>query len=225
MKTLQMYKVNRILFTLSCFVFAGLIGGCSDTQRHKNSLPIYGERITVRKVQNGKRVVDTIYHQIPDFSFINQDNQQITDRTFAQKIYVSDFFFSSCPTICPKMKTQMLRVYKQFQDNNQILLLSHTLDPQRDSVAVLRDYAQNLGVSSHKWHFVTGAKDSIYAIASKYMVAATENSKKGGLVHSGALVLIDANRHVRGIYDGTKPEQVDHLLADIQVLLAKNSLN
>ncbi|MDQ3292719.1 MAG: SCO family protein [Bacteroidota bacterium] len=181
--------------------------------------------MAIKKVQNGKVIVDTVFHQIPDFSFTNQDSQQVTDRTFAQKIYVSDFFFSSCPTICPKMRTQMLRVYQQFKDNNQVLLLSHTLDPQRDSIAVLRDYAQSLGVSSSKWHFVTGTKDSIYAIASKYMVAATDNRKKGGLVHSGALVLIDTKRHVRGIYDGTKPEQVNNLLSDIQVLLAENSFN
>ncbi|WP_246343641.1 SCO family protein [Adhaeribacter radiodurans] len=181
--------------------------------------------MAIKKVQNGKIIVDTIFHRIPDFGFINQDSQQVTERTFARKIYVSDFFFTSCPTICPKMRTQLQRVYQQFKNNNQVLLLSHTLDPERDSVAVLRDYAQSMGVSSKKWHFVTDAKDSIYAIASKYMVAATENSKKGGLIHSGALVLIDTNRHVRGIYDGTKPEQVDYLLADIQTLLAEKNLS
>lgn len=225
MKALLTHKIKIILFTIFYLAFAGLLWSCSSYQNNKNVLPILGERITVKKMQNGKMVMDTIFHQIPNFSFINQDSQQVTDKTFARKIYVSDFVFTSCPTICPKMKTQMMRVYEQFKDNNQILLLSHTLDPQHDSVAVLRDYAQRLGVSSSKWHFVTGAKDSIYAIASKYMATATKDDKKvAGLVHSAAFVLVDTNRHIRGIYDGTQPEKVNQLLADIQVLLAENSL-
>ena len=176
----------------------------------------------MEKVQHGKIVTDTIYPQIPSFIFINQDSQRVTNKTFAQKIYVSSFFFTACLTICPKMKTQLLRVYKQFKNNNQVGLLSHTLDPGRDSVAALREYAHRLGVASTKWHFVTGSKDSIYAIASKYMVSATKaDQKTGGVVHSGAFVLVDANRQVRGIYDGTKPEKVEALLADIGILLAE----
>lgn len=227
MKTLQSKTIHSLLGRILFTVFAGLLFNCSNTQKNENALPIYGERTAIEKVLNGKKVADTIFRQIPKFNFMNQDGQQVTNQTFAQKIYVSDFFFTSCPTICPKMKTQMLRVYEQFKNNNQIKLLSHTLDPQHDSVAVLRDYAQRLGVASNKWHFVTGPKDSIYAIASRYLVSAREDATaKGGLMHSGALVLVDTNRHVRGIYDGTQPQQVDQLLADIQILLAekKNEL-
>lgn len=210
--------LGKIIFT----VFAGLLFNCSNTQKKENTLPIYGEKIAMEKVVNGKKVTTTTFRQIPEFSFINQDSQQVTNQTFSQKIYVSDFFFTSCPTICPKMKTQMLRVYEQFKDNNQIMLLSHTIDPQHDSVAVLRDYAQRLGVSSNKWHFVTGSKESIYAMTSQYMALIQEDvTARGDFVHSGAFVLVDTNRQVRDIYDGTKPQQVDQLLADIPILLAE----
>ncbi|WP_317047605.1 SCO family protein [Adhaeribacter pallidiroseus] len=181
-----------------------------------------GERETEQRIVNGQTITDTIYHQIPDFSFINQDSQRVTSQTLAGKIYVTDFFFTTCPTICPKMKSQLLRVYEKFKNNDQVVLLSHTIDPQHDSVAVLRDYAGRLGVSSSKWQFVTGAKDSIYAIAAQYMVSAAEDEKEpGGFVHSGAFILTDTNRHVRGIYDGTVPEQVDQLMNDILLLLAE----
>ncbi|WP_317046489.1 SCO family protein [Adhaeribacter arboris] len=185
-------------------------------------MPILGEREAVQKVVDGKTLTDTIYHQIPDFSFIDQDSQQVTSQTLAGKIYVSDFFFTTCPTICPKMKSQLLRVNEKFKNNDQVVLLSHTIDPQHDSVAVLRDYAERLGVNSAKWHFVTGAKDSIYSLAAQYMVSAAEDENEaGGFVHSGAFILVDPNRHVRGIYDGTNPEQVDQLMKDIPVLLAE----
>lgn len=207
--------------TLALLTISGFFG-CSHINPAAKPLPLLGERETVERVSNGATVTDTIYHQIPDFSFINQDSQRVTRQTLAGKIYVSDFFFTTCPTICPKMKSQLLRVYEKFKANKQIVLLSHTIDPQHDTVAVLRDYAHRLGVSAAKWHFVTGAKDSIYAIAPYYMVTALEDEKEaGGFVHSGAFILVDTNRHVRGIYDGTDPEQVDQLIKDIPILLAE----
>ncbi|QMU29118.1 SCO family protein [Adhaeribacter radiodurans] len=216
--------LNYLIYRASFLLLPGLLFSCSQTESTQNTLPILGERETVEQVINGKTVTDTIYHQIPDFSFINQDSQQVTSQTLAGKIYVTDFFFTTCPTICPKMKSQLLRVYEKFKNNDQVVLLSHTIDPQHDSVAVLRDYAERLGVSSNKWHFVTGAKDSVYAIAAKYMVTAGEDENEaGGFVHSGAFILVDTNRHVRGIYDGTIAEQVDKLIQDIPLLLAEKS--
>ncbi len=215
---------NFLLYRTGFLLFTGLLFSCSQTDATQNALPILGERETVEKVVNGKTVTDTVYHQIPDFSFVNQDSQQVTSKTLAGKIYVTDFFFTTCPSICPKMKSQLLRVYENFKNNDQVVLLSHTIDPEHDSVTVLRDYAERLGVSSSKWQFVTGPKDSIYAIAAKYMVTAAEDENEpGGFVHSGAFILVDTNRHVRGIYDGTKPEQVDKLLQDIPLLLAEKS--
>jgi protein SCO1/2 len=122
------------------------------------------------------------------------------------------------------MKSQMLRIYEKFKDNPRVMLLSHSIDPQHDTVAVLRDYAQRLQVSSQKWHFVTGEKDAIYGMAMKYLVSAMEDGNQpGGFTHSGHFVLVDANRHIRGIYEGTVAESVDQLLLDIPVLLKENN--
>jgi protein SCO1/2 len=119
------------------------------------------------------------------------------------------------------MKKQMLRVYEAFENNNEVAFLSHTIDPEYDTVALLHEYAQRLGVKSDKWHFVTGEKDAIYETAQKsYMVTADEDSNApGGFIHSGAFILVDKDRRIRGIYDGTKPEEVDQMMQDMQRLL------
>ncbi|WP_276496612.1 SCO family protein [Pontibacter litorisediminis] len=193
--------------------------GC-DSSTKENALPIYGEREPVERTVNGETVVDTIYHQIPDFTFVDQDSQRVTQETVAGKIYVTDFFFTSCPTICPKMKTQMLRVYEAYKENPNIVLLSHSIDPAHDTVAVLKDYADRLGIESEKWHLLTGDKDSIYDIAMQYLVPAQEDEgAEGGFTHGGHFILVDGQRHVRGIYDGTKEESVDKLIQDIPLLL------
>jgi protein SCO1/2 len=222
MYTIKCSKLKNT--TLACLLAlsAGLWQACSGSSSAEGELPILGEREVVQQEVDGQLVTDTVYHQVPDFAFINQDSQVVTSLTLQDKVYVTDFFFTTCPTICPKMKSQMLRVYEAFKDEPQLMLLSHTIDPKHDTVAVLRDYADRLQVSSDKWHFVTGEKDSIYSIASQYMVSAMEDeAEPGGFVHSGAFVLVDQNRHVRGIYDGTDPAQVDKLISDIPALLAK----
>lgn len=186
-------------------------------QQKKERLPILGPR----QVQTNGNMQDTVYHTIPDFAFVDQDSSVITPETFHNKIYVADFFFTSCPSICPIMKSQMLRVYEKYDDNDQVKFLSHSIDPTHDTVAVLKDYAGRLGVSSDQWHFVTGDKEAIYGIAqNSYMVSAMEDeSQPGGVVHSGAFVLIDSQHRVRGYYDGTKKEDVDQLMEDIKTLL------
>jgi len=202
---------------------AALLAACSP---QNDRLPIYGEREAVTRNVDGKQVVDTVYHQIPDFTFTNQDGQPVTAKTFAGKIYVTDFFFTSCPTICPKMKTQMKRVYERFRDNPNVMILSHTIDPQHDTVPVLKEFADGLGVQGSQWQFVTGPKETIFDIGMKsYMVVAQEDKgAPGGLLHSGHFVLVDQNRHVRGMYDGTTEEGVDKLMKDIDKLLAETRL-
>lgn len=190
-------------------------------ENNKN-LPILGERDTKVVLVDGKSVTDTIYHTIPDFTFTNQYGKSVSNADFSgKKIYVSDFFFTSCPTICPKMKTQMSRLYKYFKDNNSVAFLSHSIDPRHDTVPVLQEYAKNLGVSGNQWLFVTGEKEKIYDIGLKgYMATAKEDSTaEGGFIHSGAFILVDKLQRVRGIYDGTKPDEVDKLQDDIEVLL------
>ncbi len=175
-------------------------------------LPILGEKV----IENG----DTIYHTIPDFSFIDQDSQIVTNETFKDKIYVADFFFVSCPTICPKVSKQMLRIYKHFENDDRVALLAHTIDPKHDTIPRLKQYAQKLGVRSDKWHFVTGDKDAIYEIADDYFSIAIEDpDAPGGFDHSGKIILVDANRHVRSFADGTDPASVDRLIQDMEKLL------
>lgn len=180
-----------------------------------DTLPILGRKYYDEAVQ------DTVYHTVSHFSFLNQDSALVTPETFDDKIYVTDFFFTSCPTICPVMKKQMLRVYDQFKDNDEVAILSHTIDPEYDTVGLLHDYAERLGVASPSWQFVTGEKDSIYHIALKsYMVTADEDEQApGGFIHSGAFILVDKDRRIRGMYDGTVPEQVDVMMNDMRRLL------
>ena len=206
------------------FLILSLIGFLLVSCGPENErLPILGRREIKNVSFDGAIDADTIYHTIRDFSFTNQDGDEVTQETFKDKIYIADFFFTTCPTICPIMKTQMLRVYDKFKDNPDVLILSHTIDPNHDSVEVLYEFADRLGVSSDSWHFVTGDMDEIYDIGqNSYMVTAREDpDEPGGYLHSGAFLLIDKERRVRGIYDGTKAEKVDVLMEEIDILLSE----
>ncbi|GAB3946564.1 hypothetical protein GCM10028805_17290 [Spirosoma harenae] len=185
-----------------------------------------GQREVITKVVNGKTVTDSVDHTIPNFSFVSQYGDTVTAKTLDNKIYVADFFFTSCPTICPKMKVQLKRVYEKFKDNPNVSLLSHTIDPAHDSVAVLQEFAQNLGITGRQWLFVTGDRDKIFDIAEKsYMVTAqADSTAPGGNIHSGAFILVDKNKHIRGIYDGTTEAGVDKLITDMERLLVEEKL-
>lgn len=177
-------------------------------------LPVLGE---AREV-NGEMVP----HQVRDFEFINQDSQLVTKETFADKAYVVDFFFISCPTICPKLTKQMLRIHDRFEKEDRLLLLSHSIDTKYDTIPRLKAYAENLGVDSDKWHFVTGEKDSIFAITTDYFsVAFEDNEAPGGYDHTGYIVLVDPAGQVRAYANGTDPASVDDFMNDIKRLLAE----
>lgn len=155
-----------------------------------------------------------------DFQFTNQDNQVVTSDTFKGKVYVADFFFTSCPTICPIMKSQMVRVYDAYLSEPELLLLSHSIDPDHDTVAVLHNFAEGLEVDSEKWHFVTGEKGAIYSMAKHYMLGVKEEKQApGGYIHSGSFCLVDRQGRIRGYYDGTDTDEVDQLIADLRQLL------
>jgi protein SCO1/2 len=203
---------NRVAkFVIFLAVISGLLFA-SCAEKKEAALPIFGEK----EVQGN----DTIYHTIADFKFVDQDSAFVTNDTFKDKIYVADFFFTSCRTICPIMKTQMLRVYDSIQNDPDVLLLSHSIDPEYDTVGLLHDYAERLGVKSNKWHFVTGSKEDIYKIAqtSYFATAMEDKSEPDGFIHSGAFLLIDKDKRIRGKYDGTKEEDVNRLLLEIQRL-------
>ncbi len=212
-------RYSTVLF-LTLFIFS--CGGEKSGEKSKK-LPVLGHKKIENIEVDGEIKADTTYHTVPDFEFVDQDGSIITEGTFADKIYVSDFFFTTCPTICPTMKAQMLRVYEKYIDNDEVGFLSHTIDPKHDSVAVLHDFAEKLGIESSKWHFVTGDKDEIYEQGMKgYMVTAGEDdSAPGGFIHSGAFILVDKDRRIRGIYDGTVEADVNQLMDDMQLLLSE----
>lgn len=205
MRLLFEMKGKTIVVLIAFLIVMGLL----SCETKSPPLPVFGER----EVVDG----DTIYHTIAPFRFVNQDSVPVTNETFSDKIYVADFFFTTCRTICPIMKTQMLRVYEKVKDDDEVLILSHTIDPEYDTVALLHDYAERLGVESDKWHFVTGDKDAIYTIAQKsyFSTALEDKTSPDGFIHSGAFLLIDKRGRIRGKYDGTVPADVDQLVKDI----------
>jgi len=180
----------------------------------QKKLPVLGNKYE----ENGQ----IIYHTIPDFRFTNQDSQTVNNATFKNQIYIADFFFISCPTICPKVKKQMLRLYDRYQDEPQVAFLSHTIDVRHDTIPRLKSYAQKLNISAPKWHLVTGEKDDIYGIADDYFsIARVDSLSPGGFDHSGRLILVDKLRRVRSFCNGTDPISVNEFMLDIDLLLAE----
>lgn len=211
--------------TLSFLLISLLFFQCQPAVDNKESkLPILGNKHVEEKTVAGEVVQDTVYHTIADFSFINQEGDTVTNASVDGKVYVADFFFTTCPTICPIMKKEMLRVYEKFGDNPDFKILSHSIDPTHDTQEVLNDYAQKLGVENAKtWNFLTGDQEKIYEIGqTSYLTTAmADQQEPGGFLHSGAFLLVDQQGHIRGVYDGTKSDQVDKLIADIPKLLSE----
>jgi protein SCO1/2 len=164
---------------------------------------------------------DTVYPSVAPFSLTNQDGQTVTNNTFGGKIYVADFIFLSCPTICPKMTKEMYNAYQTFAQDERVAFISYTIDPEHDTIPRLKAYALNLGVRTKNWQFLTGNQDSIMNLAqhSYFSTAYPDSTSPGGFTHSGGLLLVDKSRHIRGVYNGTKPEETQRLINDIQILL------
>ncbi|WP_268848264.1 SCO family protein [Flavobacterium aestivum] len=160
------------------------------------------------------------YHTIADFSFVNQNGKTITQKDYEGKIYVADFFFTTCGSICPKMTTNLVDVQKAIQNNPKVMLLSHTVFPETDSVPVLKAYAIKHGVIDAKWNLVTGDKKEIYKMARKSYLAVKLGKPEElyDMVHTENFVLVDQKRRVRGFYDGTKKEDIQRLIEDINWL-------
>lgn len=207
-------------FTVLLFSILVILSSCKDERK----LPIFGQRDAVKTKQaDGTIKIDSVYQTIPSFKFLNQDSIFITNDKFKNKIYIADFFFTSCSSICPVMHRNMKTIFDQYKDNPEVMYLSHTIDFKYDKPSILKKYAKKLGVYGDKWQFAYGPKEEIYAIAEKsYLVAVMEDStNKDGYVHQGWLVLIDKDKRIRGAYDGTSPEDVAKLIKDIPVLLAE----
>lgn len=204
---------------LAALISSVILYSCSSSEK---KLPIYGERNPIEREVDGKKIIDTVYHTIPNFSFLNQDSTALTQDFFNGKIYVANFFFTHCPSICPTMQRNLLKAYEKFKGNDKIAFLSHSIDFKYDQPSVLKDYANKLGVDNDQWQFVTGSKADIYGIAEKYMVYTKEDANvPGGYDHQGYLVIIDPEKRIRGAYDGTNDEQVNQFLLDLDVILAE----
>jgi len=189
----------------------------------KKPLPVFNPAdINPQLVDESLQDVNKL-HRAGNFNLIDQEGNTITQDYFKGKIFITDFFFVTCPTICPKMATQMGRVYDEFKDHENILLLSHTVMPEKDSVPVLKEYSDKLGVDAKKWKFVTGDKKQIYDLARKtYFAAVTEGD--GGIddfIHTENFVLVDKEKRLRGFYDGTSEKDVNRLIEDIYTLLSE----
>ncbi|GGI26064.1 SCO family protein [Pedobacter mendelii] len=213
--------MNKMIFSIAvCLLSITILSSCKQEKK----LPFYGERHAETSTSaDGSEKVDTVYQTIPNWSFLNQDSVVTTNKVTDGKIYIADFFFTSCTTICPTMHRNLITVYNEFKTNPDVMFVSHTIDFKYDKPSVLKKYAQKLGVDGAKWQFLYGSKDSVYTLAEKnYLVAVGEDSTaKDGYIHQGYLVLIDKDRRIRGAYDGTKKDQVEQLKKDILVLLAE----
>jgi len=201
----------RTLFLLILAVVIAYGTGCKSENK---SLPILGNQ----EIING----DTIRHIIPDYLLTDQDSHQLRISEFDGKLYIADFFFTSCPSICPRVQKQMLRLYDKYKDDQRVLLLSHTIDQRHDSVTVLNRYAKNMGVNTEKWKFLTAEKDTIFHLADQYFVSVVDDpDAPKGFDHSGRIILVDKNRHIRGFCEGTDPESVTAFFGTVDQLLAE----
>lgn len=210
------YKLFAIVLTMMSVVIISII---YSVLTPIEVLPIYqpsqvSAALVAQDIRHQKK-----YHTISDFSLTNQEGQTITQDTYDGKIYVADFFFTTCQTICPLMTSNMLELQDKLQDNPEVLLLSHTVMPEIDSVSQLKKYATQKKVNPTKWNLVTGSKQEIYNLARKqYLVAKETPEDPLGLVHTENFVLIDTQRRIRGFYDGTQTQEMDRILHDIDVL-------
>jgi protein SCO1/2 len=189
--------------------------------QQKLALPYYTNAdFTPHWYEQGDKIPDTI-HSIPSFSFIDQNGNIVSEKTVADKIYIADFFFTTCPGICPKLTKNLKLVQDAFKDDSNIILLSHSVMPDKDDIDALKKYALNYGVSDKKWFLLTGNRDSIYTIARKSYFADEElglQQDVNTFLHTENIFLIDTRRRIRGIYKGTSPLEMENIIADIKIL-------
>jgi len=204
-----------LLVPIFAFLFLEVFG--KNEYALRTYFPVLDENTETPVIQNG----DTVFQQIPDFRLTSQTGQEITQADLQDQVYVANFIFSSCKDICKKMTHQMTRVQDAFAKDTRVKLVSFTVDPDRDSAAALNKYAQQYGADNQKWYFLTGPKAQIYHLAREgyKLVAMPAPTALPDFIHSEKFVLVDDQRHVRGIYDGTSEEDVDRLITEIQILL------
>ena len=216
-KFLKEYKF--FLMTLA-IISAVILTIFYNALKSQEKLPIYQPAMVNYELVDSSLQHIKKYHKIAPFSLINQNGLNITDSDYSNKIYVADFFFTTCPSICPKMTANMGLIQEDIRTDNQVLLLSFSVTPEIDSVAQLKRYAIEKGVIDSKWNLLTGDKKEIYELARKSYLA-VKTSGDGGehdMIHTENFILVDPEQRIRGFYDGTDTTAMDELLSDIRVL-------
>jgi protein SCO1 len=218
-------KNKSILFTgiivviVTAIISVGIFKMLED--KPLRSLPVLGPHKIDTVQQNGSIKLDTVFHHIGNFSFIDQTGAPVTPDNFKDKIYVADYFFCTCQSICPVMTKQMARVANEWQHDSRIAFISHTVNPEYDSVNVLASYAIANGVRHPQWYLVTGDKKELYDLArNSYLLDASEgDGGENDFIHTEYFALIDTQKRIRGYYDGTDSVEVNKLIKDIALLL------
>ena len=187
-------------------------------------LPVYQPAEVNEKLVDSSIIHVAKYHKISDFKLTNQNGKEITQANYKNKIYVADFFFTTCQDICPVMTKNMYQLQEELKNDNEVLLLSHTVIPEVDTVEQLKEYAIENNVDDSKWNLVTGDKKQIYELARKsYLAVEDSNFNEFDMIHTENFMLIDKEKQIRGFYDGTNSEEINRLLKDIEIL--KQSYN
>lgn len=202
---------------ISLILLVAVLLGCNNKPKRLPFLQLE----TTERIVDGKTIIDSTFRHIPSFKFWNQDSTVVTEKNFDGTIYVADFFFSSCPTICPVMHRNLLKVYQKYKGNPEVKFASHTIDVKYDLPSRLKTYATKLGVEGTQWEYLWGSRDEIYAIAERnYLTSAQEDkAAPGGFIHQGSLILIDKEKRIRGVYEGTQDNEVEQLMRDMDILL------
>lgn len=214
-------RTGMLLLLLAVPVFVYLFLKFFGNNHYK--LPTFFPRDIIESESDGKLSYDTVFHKVPFFAFPSSNGDTISSKTTEGKIYIADFFFTSCPGICKQMSSQLKRVQESILDNPEVLILSHSVDPENDSISVLKAYAEKHKAINGKWYFLTGEKNKIFDLAQKgYFISALEDSTSNDadrFIHSDKFILVDKQKHIRGYYNGTDPKEVDRLILEIDVLL------
>lgn len=211
------YKIFGIVFLILSIIIVSII---YNTLNVYQPLPIYQPAMVSTELVDSTIQYQKKYHKIANFKLINQNGKTITQNDYMDKIYVADFFFTTCQTICPIMTNHMADIQKEILNDNNVMLLSHTVTPEIDTVAQLKRYALKKGVNDAKWNLVTGDKKQIYELARKSYLAVKDFGDGGAfdMIHTENFMLIDKKRQIRGFYDGTDADAIKKLLVDIKVL-------
>lgn len=203
--------------------FLSFLCSCSmQTNEKKRVLPIIGNSDVIYKTVNGKTVTDTVYPCIPEFSMLNQDSIKVTSKKWKGKIWIADFFFTSCSTICPGMTAKMKSIQEKIKDlSTDVQFISFSIDPQKDQPSVMRRYIKTYGINDHNWVFLTGDEEETHRLGVEHFFihAASDSEAVDGYAHAEAFSLVDKEGYVRGVYNVQNPEELNRLEKEVRLLL------